>query len=69
MGGLLPKYFKSEWSFAQYKVGEGRALCAFGDDGNTLIAVTNDGQYYLADIPKAGGECVLRDKRSLTGPL
>ena len=43
MGNLLPKYFKSEWSYAQFRIGDGRALCAFSDDGQTLIAVTTDG--------------------------
>lgn len=65
MGNLLPKYFKSEWSYAQFRIGDGRALCAFGDEGNTLIAVTTDGMYYLAEIPKNGGDCVLKDKRNL----
>lgn len=65
MGGLLPKYFKSEWSYAQMRIGEGRALCAFSEEGNTLIAVTTDGQYCLAEIPKNGGECILKEKKSL----
>lgn len=43
MKRLLPKYFDSEWSFAQFRVPEGKALCAFGDDGTSLIAVTTDG--------------------------
>jgi hypothetical protein len=66
MKKILPKYFDSEWSFAQFKLSEGRALCAFSDDGSTLIAVTHDGYYCLADIPKKGGECVLKEKKPLT---
>lgn len=65
MGGLLPKYFKSEWSYAQLRINDGRALCAFSEDANTLIAVTTDGQYYLAEIPKNGGDCVIKDKRAM----
>ena len=65
MGNLLPKYFKSEWSYAQLRIGDGRALCAFGDEGTTLIAVTTDGQYFLADIPKNGGECTIRESKKL----
>ena len=67
MGNLLPKYFKSEWSYAQLSIGDGRALCAFGEDGTTLIAVTTDGQYFLADIPKNGGECVIKETKKLLG--
>ena len=57
MGGLLPKYFKSEWSYAQFRIGEGRAICAFNEDSSNLIAVTTDGAYHVAEIPRGGGEC------------
>lgn len=40
-------------------------MCAFSDDGNSLITITNEGYYYIAEIPKTGGECVLKDKKSL----
>jgi hypothetical protein len=45
MGNLLPKYFKSEWSYAQLRIGDGdaRNLCAFGEDGTTLVSVSTDG--------------------------
>jgi hypothetical protein len=66
MKKILPKYFDSEWSFAQFKVAEGRSLCAFSDDGSTLIAVTHDGFYYLADIPKKGGECIQKERKALS---
>lgn len=65
MKKLLPKYFDSEWSFAQFRIPDSKALCAFSEDGSTLIAVTTDGSYYLADIPKKGGDCVQREKKSL----
>ena len=66
MGGILPKYFKSEWSFAQLRITDGgRAICAFNEDASTLIAVTTDGQYYISDIPKNGGECYIKDKKHL----
>jgi len=42
MGGFS-KYFKSEWSYAQMRISDGRALCAFSEDASTLIAVTTDG--------------------------
>ena len=65
MGGLLPKYFKGEWSFAQFRISDGRALCAFSEDGSKLIAVTTDGQYHVAEIPKEGGECKEIVKKSI----
>jgi WD repeat-containing protein 45 len=58
MKKLLPKYFDSEWSFAQFRIPDGKALCAFSEDGSDLIAVTTDGTYYLAEIPKKGGDCI-----------
>ena len=69
MGNLLPKYFKSEWSYAQLRIGDGeaRSLCAFGEEGTTLVSVSTDGQYILADIPKNGGECVIKEKKNLLG--
>lgn len=36
--GLLPKYFSSEWSFAQYRVKEGRSIVAFGQEPHTVIS-------------------------------
>jgi hypothetical protein len=64
MGGIS-KYFKSEWSFAQLRISDGRALCAFNEDATTLIAVTTDGQYYVADMPKVQGDCIIREKKNL----
>ena len=62
----MPKYFKSEWSFAQLRITDGgRALCAFNEDATNLIAVTTDGQYYISEIPNNGGECEIKERRSL----
>jgi hypothetical protein len=35
--GFLPKYFSSEWSCAQFRVGEVKTLCAFGSEPYTII--------------------------------
>jgi WD repeat-containing protein 45 len=60
MKGLLPKYFSSEWSFAQFRVPETRAIVAFGSvDKNSLIVVSADGTTYKAVFdPAKGGEMV-----------
>ncbi len=65
MKKILPKYFDGEWSYAQFKIPDSKALCAFSDDGTTLIAVTTDGSYYLAEIPKKKGECIQKDRKVL----
>ena len=60
MKNLLPKYFSSEWSFAQFRVPDGRTIVAFGQDKNSIIVVSADGTFYKAlfDPDKSGGECV-----------
>ena len=60
MKNLLPKYFSSEWSFAQFRVPDGRTIVAFGQDKNSIIVVSADGTFYKAlfDPEKSGGECV-----------
>ncbi len=68
MGGMLPRYFKSEWSFAQFRIPDGRALCGFSEDGNNLIAVTTDGQYFVAEIPKGGGDCKETLRKAILNP-
>ena len=32
MKGMLPKYFSSEWSFAQFRIPATRTICAFGTE-------------------------------------
>jgi hypothetical protein len=56
MKSLLPKYFSSEWSFAQFRVPETRTLCAFGAEKNTIIVVGADGSFYKATFDN-GGDC------------
>jgi hypothetical protein len=52
---VLPTYFASEWSFAQFKFNEeGKSqytAWAFTSD-NKLIIVTQKGDYYLLDVDK-----------------
>ena len=56
---ILPKYFSSEWSFAQYRVNDSRSLVAFGSEKNSIIVISSDGSYFKALFdPEAGGECI-----------
>lgn len=58
MKGVLPKYFSSEWSFAQFRLPEDvRTLVAFETDGSTLAIVGLDGSFYRCTFdPVNGGE-------------
>lgn len=55
--GLLPKYFSSEWSYAQFRVPETRTMVAFGPEPYTIIVVGADGSFFKANYEK-GGEAV-----------
>jgi len=58
MKDILPSYFSSEWSFAQFHVPESHCIVAFGADTNSIIAVCADGTYYKYSFdPLKGGEC------------
>jgi hypothetical protein len=46
--GVLPKYFGSEWSFAQCRLTDSHAICAVKD--KYLVAVSLEGNYYTAEI-------------------
>lgn len=62
MKGVLPKYFSSEWSFAQFHVPEvTRFLAAFGSQ-NTVIVIGMDGSFYRCSFdPVNGGEMVQQE--------
>ncbi|KAL5069389.1 hypothetical protein RYX36_020276 [Vicia faba] len=48
---VLPKYFNSEWSVAQFRLHEGcRYTVAFGDPNNTLTILGMDGSFYRCEI-------------------
>ncbi|XP_042510032.1 autophagy-related protein 18c [Macadamia integrifolia] len=57
MKGVLPKYFSSEWSFAQFHLSEDvRFLAAFGSQ-STVVIVGMDGSFYRCSFdPLNGGE-------------
>ncbi|KAI3975258.1 hypothetical protein MKX01_033498 [Papaver californicum] len=60
--GVLPKYFNSEWSVAQFRFREGlKHIVAFGDQkdtqSNTIVILGMDGSFYQCWFdPVAGGE-------------
>lgn len=60
MKGILPKYFSSEWSFAQFRLPEvTRYITAFGDQA-TVMMIGLDGSFYRCSFdPVNGGEMVL----------
>ena len=37
-GNLVPSYFQSEWSFAQFRIPDLKSICAFGPN-NTIIGM------------------------------
>jgi hypothetical protein len=45
--GVLPKYFSSEWSVAQFRLQEGLQYnVAFGHQKNTIVILGMDGRYF-----------------------
>lgn len=56
---VLPAYFSSEWSLAQFRVPDYRCIAAFGADPHTVVAICANGSYYKARFdPVRGGEMV-----------
>uniref|UniRef100_A0A7S0WRP9 WD repeat domain phosphoinositide-interacting protein 3 n=1 Tax=Chlamydomonas leiostraca TaxID=1034604 RepID=A0A7S0WRP9_9CHLO len=58
----LPKYFQSEWSFAQARLSSDdvgcRSLVGFGPQPNTLCIITMSGAFYKVSFdPSKGGAC------------
>ncbi|KAL6339762.1 hypothetical protein AAG906_034848 [Vitis piasezkii] len=56
--GVLPKYFSSEWSVAQFRLHEGsQYIVAFGHQKNTVVILGMDGSFYRCQFdPVTGGE-------------
>lgn len=56
---ILPKYFSSKWSHAQFHVSDAKFVATFGSEKNTVIAISTNGNYYkYAFDLVAGGDCV-----------
>ena len=67
MKGLLPRYFSSQWSFAQCRVSEHRCLAAFGQDPATIVVVSFDGVFHKIrfDVTR-GGQCIRESSVAFT---
>lgn len=54
--GVLPKYFSSEWSMAQFRLPEGsRYIVAFGQQKNTVIIIGMDGSFRRCQFDTVNG--------------
>jgi len=51
---VTPRYFASEWSFAQVRGLEARTVVAFGVRDHTLICVGADGTYLVSNFASGG---------------
>ena len=51
---MTPRYFASEWSFAQVRGLEAKTVVAFGAREQTLICVGADGSYMVSNFAKGG---------------
>jgi hypothetical protein len=54
--GMVPKYLNSEWSYAQVRGIEGKAICAFDRDSTKIVIVCADGTF-ISSAFADGGEC------------
>ncbi|XVF00404.1 hypothetical protein REPUB_Repub03eG0283000 [Reevesia pubescens] len=62
MRGVLPKYFSSEWSFAQFHLPEDTEFIAAFGSQNTVIVVGMDGSFYRCCFdPVHGGEMLQQE--------
>ncbi|CAN4128259.1 unnamed protein product [Withania somnifera] len=56
-GGVLPKYFSSEWSVAQFQLpGVSQYIVTFGNEKNTLIILGWDGSFFRCKFDPASGK-------------
>lgn len=57
LSSVMPAYFSSEWSLAQFRVHDYRCIAAFGTEPNSIVVVCANGCYYKARFdPARGGE-------------
>ncbi|CAO2836711.1 unnamed protein product [Amaranthus hypochondriacus] len=70
MKGVLPKYFSSEWSMAQFHLQEGtQYIVSFSQQENTVLIVGMNGSFYRCSFdPIAGGEMKQLEYRNFLNP-
>ncbi|CAA0832040.1 Autophagy-related protein 18a [Striga hermonthica] len=68
--GVLPKYFSSEWSVAQFRLPEGsQYIVGFGHQKNTVIILGYDGSFYRCRFnPATGGEMTQLEYHNFLNP-
>ncbi|XP_052622095.1 autophagy-related protein 18a [Lactuca sativa] len=68
--GVIPKYFSSVWSLAQFRLVEGsQYIVAFGHQKNTVVILGLDGSFYRCQFdPKAGGEMTQLEYHNFVKP-
>ncbi|KVH94445.1 autophagy-related protein 18a-like [Cynara cardunculus var. scolymus] len=68
--GVLPKYFSSEWSVAQFRLIEGsQYIVAFGHQKNTVVILGMDGSFYRCKFdPASGGEMTQLEYHNFVKP-
>ncbi|KAG6748488.1 hypothetical protein POTOM_048412 [Populus tomentosa] len=68
--GVLPKYFSSEWSVAQFHLPEGsQYIVAFGHQKNTVVILGLDGSFYRCQFdPVNGGEMTQLEYHNFLNP-
>ncbi|CAN0103425.1 unnamed protein product, partial [Phaeothamnion confervicola] len=52
----IPRYFASEWSYAQVRGLDSHSICAFGQEESTVVVVSADGTFRTARFSEPG-EC------------
>jgi len=60
-GDMLPDYFSSEWSFAQWRGASAPCICAFTSQARTLVVVGSDLNFYKCAYLEEGGECKMEE--------
>lgn len=68
--GVLPKYFNSEWSVAQFRLQEGsQYIVAFGHEKDTVVILGMDGSFYRCKFnPESGGEMTQLEHHNFLKP-
>lgn len=68
--GVLPKYFSSEWSVAQFRLPEGfQYAVAFGPEKNTVVILGMDGSFYKCKFdPVTRGEMIQLEYHNFVKP-